>query len=217
MTKYSNLSDTIQKILDQSPAIRVNMSRGLINIRALAKYMIKERKIDASLDAVISAIRRYNVDAYDYIFENALNLIRKSLSISTMSSLVIITATKDDEIQKLLPRLFSVIHYSQGNVLRIIQANEAIKIIIDEKNLEKILEFFPRGNILNIEKHLAEINLRVHLDAKYTLGVSAIISNELAINGINIIETMSCFPEAIWFIEEKDLLKAYSALDRLRK
>jgi len=217
MTKYSNLSDTIQKILDQSPAIRVNMSQGLINIRALAKYMIKERKIDASLDAVISAIRRYNVDAYDHIFENALNLIKKSLSISSMSSLVIITATKDDEIQKLLPRLFSVIHYSQGNVLRIIQANESIKIIIDEKNLEKILEFFPRGNILNIEKHLAEINLCVHPEAKYTLGVSAIISNELAINGINIIETMSCFPEAIWFIEEKDLLKAYSALDRLRK
>lgn len=217
MTKYNDLPNTIHKILDQNPAIRVNMSRGLINIRALAKYIIKERKIDASLDAVISAIRRYKIDSYNHIFENALNLIKKSLSISTMSSLAIITATKDDEIQKLLPKLFSIIRYSQGNVLRIIQANESIKIIIDEKNLEKILELFPRESIQDVEKHLAEINLRVHSDTKYTLGVSAIISNELAINGINIIETMSCFPEALWFIDEKSLLKAYSALDRLRK
>jgi aspartokinase len=217
MTKYNDLPDTIHKILDQNPAIRVNMSRGLINIRALAKYIIKERKIDASLDAVVSAIRRYKIDSYNHIFENALNLIKKSLSISTMSSLAIITATKDDEIQKLLPKLFSIIRYSQGNVLRIIQANESIKIIIDEKNLEKIIELFPPESIQDIEKHLAEINLRVHSDAKYTLGVSAIISNELAINGVNIIETMSCFPEALWFIDEKNLLKAYNALDRLRK
>jgi len=93
----------------------------------LTKSIIKERKIDASLDAVISAIRRYEPDCYDKIFENARKVICRTTALSTRSPLANIALTKDAEVQKLLPKLFSMIHYKQGDVLRIIHADEAIK------------------------------------------------------------------------------------------
>ena len=55
----------------------------------------------------------------------------------------------------------------------------------------------------------------MHPDAKYAPGVIAITSNELVINGINILEAMSCISELLWFVEEKDLLRAYNILNRL--
>jgi hypothetical protein len=34
-------------------------------------------------------------------------------------------------------------------------------------------------------------------------------------NNINIIETVSCFPEWIWIVEEKDLLTTYKVIYQL--
>jgi hypothetical protein len=43
----------------------------------------------------------------------------------------------------------------------------------------------------------------------------AISAHELAIHNINILEAMSCFPELLFIVDEKDLLKAYQVLYHL--
>lgn len=212
MTK---LVELVWEALDDSPCIRKDMSRGLMNTRALARYIIKERKIDATLDAVISAIRRYELGSCDRIFEDAHRMMAQIVAISTKSPLTNISLIRDTEIQKLLPQLFSVIHYNQGAVLRIIQTDDSIKIPLDEKNLEEVKKLFPESKIIKIDRNLAEINVHMHPDAKYAPGVIAITSNELAINRINILEAMSCISELLWFVEEKDLLRACNILNRL--
>ena len=215
MTNNVKIADEVWKLLDERPCIRINMSRGLINTRALAKYIIKKRKLDVTVDAAISAIRRYELGTYEKIFENAHKIISQTIALSTKSPLANISLTKDTEVQRLLPKLFSIIHYNQGDALRIIHADESIKVLVDEKNLEKIRTLFPGDKIIRIERNLAEINIHQHPDAKSTPGIIAITSNELAINGINVLETMSCFPEWLWFVDEKDILKAYNALNQL--
>jgi len=211
----TKLVELVCEALDDSPCVRKDMSRGLINARALARYIIRERKIDASLDAVISAIRRYELGSCDRIFEDAHRMMAQIIAISTKSPLTNISLIRDIEIQKLLPQLFSVIRYNQGAVFRVIQTDESIKIILDEKNLEEVKKLFPESKIIRIDRNLAEINVHMHPDAKYAPGVIAITSNELAINGINILEAMSCISELLWFVEEKDLLKAYNMPNRL--
>ena len=210
----TNLVIEVWGILDDSPYVRRAMSHGLINTRALARYIIRERKIDATIDAVISAIRRYELGRCDRIFEDAHRMMAQIIAISTKSPLADISLIKDIEIQKLLPQLFSVIHYNQGAVLRVIQTDESIKILVDEKNREEVKTLFPESKIIRIDRNLAEINIHQHPDAKNTPGTLAIMSNELAINGINILEAMSCISELLWFVEEKDLLRAYNILNR---
>ena len=123
--------------------------------------------------------------------------------------------TKDTKIQKLLPKLFDIINYEHGDVLRICHADKSIKVIVDEKNLEKIKGIFPENKIIMIYKDLAEIDIHMPLDVKNTPGVLTVTANELAINDINVLEIMSCISELIWFVEKKDLLKAYNALNQL--
>jgi hypothetical protein len=55
----------------------------------------------------------------------------------------------------------------------------------------------------------------MHPDARAVPGVLAISALELAIHNINLLEAMSCFPEWLWFVDEKDLLKAYHVLHQL--
>jgi len=190
------------------------MSQGLINNTALARYIIAEKKVNGNLDAVSSAIRRYKLDKYDEIFDTV-NKIVSFGELSTRSRLANIAVIKDAEIQEILPKLFSIIQFNRGDVLRIIQADEAIKILVNEKNLEKVKNLLPKKKIIKIDQNLAELNIHLHPDAIKTPGIIAAISNELAMNNINVMEFMSCVPEMLWFVKEKDILKAYNVLYQL--
>lgn len=211
----TNLTREIEKALDRNPCLQKCFSNNLINNRALAKFLIKEYGIKATIDATISALRRYEPDGHEKFYMNAYKTIGKIITISTRSKLVSISVIKDSEIQQMLSQLFSIIHYNRGEVLRIVQADESINIIFDEKNYESIEQILPHDKMKVIDKNLAEINVHQHPDTKYTPGIMAIISNDLAMNNINIIGTISCFPEWIWIVEEKDLLNAYDVIHRL--
>jgi aspartokinase len=210
----TNIVHKVWKVLDENPCIRRVMSQRLINTTALAKFIINEKKVEGTLDAVSSAIRRYKFDRYDDIFTTASNIVSFG-EITTRSKLANVAVIKDAEIQQLLPKLFSLIHYNRGDVLRIIQADEAIKILVNEKNLEKIKKLLPNDKIIKIDKNLAEINMHLHPEAVNTPGIIAIISNELAMNDVNVMEVMSCVPEMLWFVKEKDVLKAHNIVYQL--
>ena len=211
----SNITHEVWKILDNNPSIRRDLNRGLINTSALARYIIKEKKLSASLDAIIIAIRRYEINQHKEIFNIAQKLLSKIVNLSTKDNLAEISLIKDTEVQKILPKLFSFIHYVQGDVLRVTQANKSIRLLIDEKNLEQVISLFPKDKILTKEKGLAEINISIHPQMQDTPGILAMIANELAINEINIVEFVTCPPEMLCIVKKEDLLKATGILYQL--
>ncbi|KYK30192.1 hypothetical protein AYK20_04520 [Thermoplasmatales archaeon SG8-52-1] len=211
----TNIVHEVWKILDNNPSIRREMNRELINVSALARYIINKKKIDANLDAVISAIRRYKLDMNEDIFDNAYKILGQTINVSTKSNLSEISLIKDDEVQVLLPKLFGIIKYVHGDVLRVTQANESIRLLIDEKNMNKVIDLFPKNKIISKEKGLAEINIYIHPEMQTTPGILAAIANELAINDINIVEFMTCPPEMICVVKKGDLLRASNVLYNL--
>jgi len=214
--KYSmNITGEVWKFLDGNTIITQTMELGIINIRKLALYIAKVTKINASTDAIMSSLRRYPLKNHENIFENAHKIIAKSINITTKNSLVSITLDKDNEIQNQLSNIFKIINLNKGDTLRIIHSERFINIFFDKKNLETIKNLFNQKKILEINQNLAEINIHTHQEGKNVSGILAILSNRLAVNGINIIQTWSCAPENLWIVEEKDLLKAYSILLQL--
>jgi len=211
----TNIAQHVWKLLDNEPCIRRNMSLGLLNIRSLATYLIKQHKLDSTVDAVISAIRRYKPKKHEDIFITAHNTMSQSINISTKSRLAEISLIKDSDVQSKIPKLFEIIQYNRGDVLRITQANVAITLLVDEKNIDKITELIPKDKIIATRKNIAEINVHIHPQMQATPGILAVASNELAINNINIIQAMTCPPEMLWFVKEEDLLKAYNVLYQL--
>ena len=205
----TNITKEVQRFLDHDVSIKRDLSRGLINVRSLSQYIQKQLHINGNLDAIMSAIRRYETDLNDeQHFAKAGSLI-KNAKISTKTGIAIVALIKDSSVQELLPKLFTVIHYARGEVLRIIQAEESIKIIVDEKNVSKVVDMFRKNAVLKIEHNLGELNMKLNPVSAKVPGVLAILDTELANNKVNIVETLSCVPELLWFINQKDLLKAH--------
>ena len=208
----SNIVHQVWKIIDDNPSIRREMSRDLINSSVLARYIIKEKKIKGTLDAVISAIRRYELARHDDIFNTACKLLGQTVNISTKSNLAEVSLVKDNDVQQILPELFKILHYLRGDVLRVTQANESIRLLIDEKNMDNVMDLFPKDKIITKQTDLAEINIYIHLKMQTIPGILAAIANELATNRINIVEVMTCSPEMIWVVKKEGLVKTSDVL-----
>lgn len=211
-----NLTKSVHDIIDRVPSMREGLNKKIINRRALASFLIKNYMPDKDVNAIISAIRRYPVRERTEVFSNAKDIISNS-TMSSKNGIVSISLTKEEASEKILPELFSVIEIEKHERLRVIQADESIKLIIDRKNLAKVKERIPENIIKEITDDLAEVI--IHLDEIIwsTPGIVSVITTELSLNNINIVELMSCVPEIIIFFKEDDLMRAYNVLFNTQK
>ena len=58
----TNINAQVWNLLEEDLCVQKDLKRGLVNTRALARYLIQKNNLTASMDAVISAIRRFEND-----------------------------------------------------------------------------------------------------------------------------------------------------------
>ena len=213
----TNLSETVRGVVDKDGAIKSDLARGLINIRALSRFI--QRRIrdesgkEMSLDAVISAVRRYPIEDGRKNHQNIGGLLQK---ITMRNKIIDVAMRNDPEIPLTLGKIASQIDYGRGETFRVVAGVESIRVIIDEKNADK-LSIIPKEKIITVVTNLVEIIVSLQKVAERTPGIVSTVTSELAIDGINMIEFMSCVPELIMVVEDKDALKSYELLEKLAR
>src|SRR5271155_4082146 len=157
MVVLTNTAGTVERIIEGDGAIKSGMARGLVNVRALARYIQEEARRDGeelSLEAIIGSIRRYPVEERWSSQRNLGRLFRK---LTMRNKIVDVAILNDPEITAALGKFASMIDYSLGETFRLVSGVEAIRVVIDEKNLEKMKSIIPKKNIPKISTGLAEI------------------------------------------------------------
>ncbi len=214
----TSIAKTIAKEIEDDVIVRRALEKGIVSMKALAVYLIKKGNLNTSTDAVVSAIRRYKEEnPLEKKYEKAKEVISKSSDIRITTNIVEIAVEKNEETQKILQKAFSMISYEKGEILLIIQGEKSIKFIINAKNKEKIILLFTRKSIIHVEDNLAEINIHLSEAAVTTPGIISTLSTEFMLHDINIYESMSCVPEMLFFVKQKDIMKSYQILSNLVK
>lgn len=213
--KNKNINREVWRYLDNHITIKKNLADELINIRALAKKIILDLHLTCSLNAVITAIRRFHLDIKEKDQLNKIYSLLKKSKLLTRTKLASLLLKKNETIRNKLANLYQKIDFQGGDTLRIFEVNKYIKIIIDEKTLKESQEIFNQKEIVNLEKNLGELIITYDLDITKTPGVFAFLSTELAANNISIIDSMICHSEHLIIIKEKELQKAFSVVFNL--
>lgn len=211
----TNITQKVWNIILQEPTIKKDLRKGLINIRALAKYIIKRYNINASLDAVITAIRRYLQEDKFEKEEQEISDTFKDANLSTKNNIVCITLNKNQEILECLAKLLTIKDFSRKETFRLTMGRNDIKIMLDKINLKKARSVFPEKSIISIDDNLSELSLFVSAKAKQTKGVIARIANEIAINNVNMVEIIPVVPEILIYVKQEDLLRTHESLIKL--
>lgn len=209
--KKNNTNQTVWKLLLMDLAIQKDIHRQIINTRALAKYLIKKYGLSQSgLDAVISAIRRFENEAPFEEEEKILHNIFKESIISTRNNIACLTLslTVNDLVKR----------WTNAGKLppaRITTGRRTIKIMVDQPDIHLFKLMFSSDEIIKVEENLSEISVIVSERAILTKGVMARIANELSLANINIHELIVCPPEFLIYVKQSDIVRAHESVLKL--
>jgi hypothetical protein len=193
------------------PSIHDCLNYRLINYSALTRKIIEEIGIEKK-EAVLAACKRYPKEKKQISEKEILNILQKSkLEIKNKIG-VIIAPNSWHLFPKLEVAMRQLIR--EEKELKIIQGSLGITIITTEDLINKLRNLIGKENILSERKGLVEISVTSPRTIEETLGIIAHLSSALATNGINIVETMSCYTDTIFILEEKDMIKGFEVLNK---
>jgi hypothetical protein len=221
--------DIVRDVIERDGSIKIGLARGLINARALARYIQVLTHERYTFEALLGAIRRYPIE------ESAAKRVRVGTFIEKMTTknrMVHVLVQNGPGIPLTLARFSEKVDYGRGDTFHSVTGTETVSVIIDSKNLRQLQAVLPKSSALKIEEDLAELVITLSGEADRTIGVNAALAAQLAMNGIDIREyfdtphtipsegrqiTSSGSVVVNILVEQRDAMRAYQALEDLSK
>jgi len=213
-----NHTSLVWKYLDRNTDIKRNISRGIVNTRSLAKHILNENPyIKISMDGIVTAIRRY-IDENKFEEKNsALDKIFSDTKLEMSFGNVVLHIKKTEHSLSALTELFKKFNLIGENNVNLVMDKNSFALIFDKDNYQLIRGQFHEDKIINEIGNIGQVVLKFHPSVLKTPNVFATILNEIGINDINVIDSITKRERFMIFVEEKDLMNTCNILYRLTK
>lgn len=205
-------TEITEKYLSEHPSIKDCLKNGIINYSKLSRKIAEEVEIEkkTSKEAILVACRRYaeKLRKEKVLEVDILKILKKSeLEIKNKMMVVII----DEKVY--LENLIDIEKKIRktADTFYAIEGTKVFTLILSEKYLEEINKLFGR-EIIKVTKNLAMITIKSSKELETTPGVVSYLYSTFSEHGINILETMSCWTDTIFMIDEGDIPKAMNFL-----
>lgn len=205
-------TELTEKYIREHPSIKDCLKKGLINYSKLARAIAKELGIEkkTSMEAILIAARRFaeKLKKEAVLEDKIMGLLKKS-ELEIKTKVIVVILDKLIYPDRLID-LEKAIKKDKG-LFYSIEGTTAITVLTQEKYLQDIKKAF-KGSILDVHQNLAMIVIRSPKEIEITPGVTAYLYSLFGEHGVNIVETMSCWTDVIFVIDEKDVAMAMQFL-----
>lgn len=202
----------VESALERDPVIKKGLERGIINSRALARFIQEVDGVDATPDAILGIIRRYPLERKKSVPHR---MTMKDCEITMRTRVGDLALEKGPDTMRRISHFASSIKSTKGQNLRILTGLRHIRVIADQKALDQFRHEFLDKEIIGYSENLIEISLLLTPETEQTRGIYAKITSELALNDVNLVGIWCCAPETVLIVNEEDGLKAIEALQRM--
>jgi hypothetical protein len=189
------------------------ISKDLINYSSLARQIMKDLGI-RNEEAVMIACRRYAVKLAKSDHEREILRILANSRLEVKTKISIVTAKNDWTVLHRLESVFQKL-INEKAIMQVIQGAQAITVIADEKLKNEVVSAVGRENVLKVRQDLVEITVKSPERIVETSGVFAFLASNLAENNVNVVETVSCYTDTIFIMNEADMIYGYSILTKI--
>ena len=209
----SQLELGLQRLLLRRPEIARCYRAGLVNRRALARFLVAERIAGPTeFDAALATVRRHDFGAAATPEPD----VFRDLRIAVRDKLVILDFEKERELLRRLERLIAAIEYDRGDTLKIVVGTESLKLFLDRRREAAVRPLFERFRLLHRYDRISEISVMFPESAIRTRGVLASVAEELALHDVVVTELLTASPELLLYLADTQVPRAYEVLRGLR-
>jgi hypothetical protein len=207
-----SITKTVEKYLQEHPTIKDCLKKGLINYSALARIVAKDTDLDIkkNFDALLIASRRaHSKIKLERSSSDKILAVLKQSRIEIKNKIVVFVLEKSAPDRMLIDIEAKI--KAKEEVFHLVEGASAITLITVEDFGKEIKRVF-KNYILEETSELVEVVLKSPPAIEETAGIMGHLYSLLGENGINIVETMSCWTDTLFVIHEKDLGKAMELL-----
>ena len=201
----ANITKLTESYIAEHPFVKDCLKKGLINFSSLSRTITSDLNLDSkkNFDAILIACRRfYNKIKKEPTVEKRILEILKNSKIEVKNKINAIVLEKDIFFSNLLD--IEKEAKKSLETFNVVEGAAAITIITSDDFAAKVRQSF-KNKIIKENKNLVEVTLKSPKEIETTSGVISYLYSLLGENGINVIETLSCWTETIFLIEEKSL------------
>ena len=210
----SQIDQRFQSLLSREPEIEKCYRKGLVNRRALARYLVARGVAsNDQYDAVVATIRRHDFGEEGTEVWSLFDDIRVSLK----DRILILDFEKQKELLRRLERMISHIDYDRGDTLKVVVGTSSLKLFIDQAKEKALGSIFDRFEVRSRIDNASEISLLFPEDAGNTRGILSVITREMALNDIVISEFLTASPELLIYVKDEHATRAYEIVRRLQE
>ena len=210
--KKQSMTKTVEGYILEHPSIKDSLKNGLINYSALSRHISDALRLSPkrNFDAVLIACRRMQEKLKkEEVAENRILRVLKNSRIEIKNKVIAVVLEKGVFFGTLLNLEKEV--KKKNEIFRIIEGASAVTVITTEEFLDTIRRYFKNSIIIE-NSRLAEITIKSPKEIETTPGAYAYLCSLLGENNINIVETLSCWTDTIFLIDEKDAGKVMGLL-----
>tara|TARA_Y100000310_G_C20694649_1_gene824691 strand:+ start:896 stop:1528 length:633 start_codon:yes stop_codon:yes gene_type:complete len=204
-------AELTEEYIMKHPSIKDCLVKGIINFSSLSRIIAKELSVDkkTSKEAILMAVIRLKdkIKKEKTNEEEIINLMKNNeLEFKTKVFTIIAEKTALHKIIDIEQEI-----RKSGDPIYIIEGTKSFTLISSVKHYTK-LHSLLKNYIIKENKNLVLVIIKSDRDIEKIKGVMSTFCTALYENDINIIDTMSCWTDTIFLIEEEDLQKMMKAL-----
>jgi hypothetical protein len=203
---------SIERIIESDPTIRTGLQRGIINSRALSRYILENCAVDSTPDAVLGILRRYPLEGTR---EDGNRLALKDSKISMRGGIAYLTIENSPDIMKRVAEFASTIRSIRGENFRVLVGSDSVRVIASQEALDNFRQTFRPKEIIRYSTELAEICLLLPFGTERLGEIATAITAQLTMNRISLAGILVCPPEDVIIVSESDASRTFDALQQL--
>ncbi|GAF03863.1 aspartate kinase [Saccharicrinis fermentans] len=215
------IPQAVETIIKEQPFISEALAEGLINVSALArkikpdieKILMKEIKHGA----IVMALNRLNPQVEISLNRGIDKMISMLGDIIVRSDLSDYTYKNSDTLIQCHSKVFEMIAPHQDTFYTLVRGVHESNLVISSLHTNLVDEYFTH-EVLHLKKeNLSAITLKLHESNTQVPGFYYYILKAIAWEGINIAEVISTSYEFTVLVNDEDVDRAFSVLNKLRK
>lgn len=210
----SEIDHGVRRVFDQRPELAKCARLGLVNRRALARFMIQHGAADRrQMDAVVATLRRYD---FGEEAGEPLDLFPE-VRVTIKDRILILDYAKERGLLARLPSLLGQIDYDRGDTFKVVLGTSSLKLFLDERRDRSVEAAFRGVRPRATYSGLSEMSLLFPDVAIRTPNVLGVVTREFALHGIVITEMLTASPELLLYLPDEHVPEAHAVLRELKR
>lgn len=202
----------VEHIIESNLVIKKGLEWGIVNTRALARYIENNEGVDSTRDSILGVIRRYPVSGRKPVDARH---IFGGCELSLRNKIAELEVQYHEETMYQVAEFASNLKTVRGENVKLTVGMGLIRVIADQTALDTFSKTLRPREITDYSRSLTEITVHLPPAAHKTKGVVARVTMELALNDINLVGIVDTRAELSLLVAETDAPRALESLQRM--